>query len=161
MNKMKPLILPLLMYKESGSIRKGTKKKSFVIPSWNHLYTIVNNRPILDKWALLHKRKIINIAKEWKEETGWKKTIDQKVIIKTKVFWPTARKSDPHNIDKLILDALEEAELYDNDCNVLLQYQDFDLDLEYPRIELILIPGPPFDRKKRKRELQKKNKKNT
>lgn len=143
---MEKLILPLYMYKETGDRRKGTKKESYVLPSWNHLYTIVNNQPILGKWALEHKEKIKYIGMSWKNKNKWKMTVDQKVIMKAKIFWGSARKSDPHNLDKLILDALEEANLYDDDCNVLLQYIDFDIDLNNPRIEIELEKGDLFDR---------------
>jgi len=129
------LTLPLLMYKEKGSVKKGTKKQLYVVPSWNHLYVIRNNRPILDKWALEHKEKYINETKKWIEENKWKKTENKKIIVNIWVYWNDARKKDCHNIDKLLMDSLNDL-IYDDDANALVRFIDWNVDRENPRIEL-------------------------
>lgn len=132
---MEKMVLPLLMYKEKGSIRKGTKKRGLVVPSWNHLYVIRKSRPILDEWAKAHKEKLQKEAISWVKNTGWKCTEGVKVIAKTSVFWNDNRKKDTHNLTKLIFDALEGI-IYDNDYYVLVQFMDFQIDKKDPRIEI-------------------------
>lgn len=153
--KMDKLILPLLMYKESGSERKGTKKSHYVVPTWNHLYQIRNSRKFLDKWALQHKEKIEILTLNWIEKHNWKKTIDRKIYVDVWVFWPDARERDCHNIDKILMDAFEDAGIYDNDTNALLRFQDFEIDMESPRIEVLFTVGDEFNRKEIVKEQRK------
>lgn len=129
------LVLPLLMYKETGSIKKGTKKSKYVVPSWNHLYIIRNNRPILDKWALDHKDILIAKLSAWKSQNNWTTTQNQKVAVNIWVYWNDKRRKDCHNLDKLVLDAMNEI-IFDDDCNALVRFMDFEYDKENPRIEV-------------------------
>lgn len=152
---MKPLELPLLMYKETGSVRKGTKKSSWVVPSWNHLYVIRNNAPILDQWAKAHKNKIMAATTAWADENKWEMTEDRKVFVRVRVFWNDARQKDCHNLDKLVMDAFEGI-IFDNDSNGLLQFVDFTIDIENPRIEVEFEAGEFIDRKKIAEEQRKK-----
>lgn len=155
---MGKLILPLMMYKESGSENKGTKKFHYVVPTWNHLYQIRNSRKFLDKWALSHKEKLERLTKDWIEENNWEKTINQKVYVDIWVYWPDARERDCHNIDKLIVDVFEDAGIFDNDSNALIRYQDFEIDLENPRIEVTFKKSNFFDRKLVVKNLRKEKK---
>lgn len=132
---MKRLVLPLLMYKEKGSIKKGTKKSSYVVPTWNHIYYIRRNTPTLDKWAYLYKEKLIDCMNGWVTENNWEMTVKKKVVVNIWVFWNDRRKKDCHNIDKLILDSMNEL-IFDDDCNALVRFQDFEIDKENPRIEV-------------------------
>lgn len=164
---MNRLLLPLMMYKESGSEKKGTKKRHLVVPTWNHLYTIVskityiNGKPkassskVLDSWALKHKEKIEILTRNWIEENEWVTTQKKKVYVDAWVYFPDARERDCHNIDKILMDAFEDAGIYDNDCNALLRYQDFDIDMDKPRIEIEFNVGEHFDRKAKVKELKK------
>ncbi|MFP3725687.1 RusA family crossover junction endodeoxyribonuclease [Priestia filamentosa] len=164
---MNRLTLPLMMYKESGSEARGTKKRHWVVPTWNHLYTIVSkityvkgkpkasSTKILDSWALKHKEKIEVLTRNWIEENDWVMTEGRKIYVDAWVYFPDARERDCHNIDKVIMDAFEDAEVYDNDCNALLRYQDFDIDIDNPRIEIEFTVGECFNRKKRVEELKK------
>lgn len=142
------LTIPLLMYRETGSVVKGTRKASYVTPSWNHLYILKGSRQFLDKWAIKHKKRIISLAQEWVQENNWEMTENRKVIVNMWVYWSDSRKRDCHNIDKLILDALESV-IFDDDSNVLLRFQDFDIDRENPRVEIEFVVGEEFNRKKR------------
>ncbi|MCU7666932.1 RusA family crossover junction endodeoxyribonuclease [Bacillus thuringiensis] len=155
---MDRLILPLMMYKESGSAAKGTKKKHLVVPTWNHLYQIRDSRKFLDSWALKHKEKIEILTRQWMLENDWETTHDKKVYVDVWIFWSDARERDCHNIDKIIMDAFEDAGIYDNDCNALVRYQDFDIDMQNPRVEVEFTVGSRFVRKEKVEE-QKKQKK--
>lgn len=159
------------MYKETGNLSKGNKKAHNVVPTWNHLYTIVSKvtspkgKPIkitsskvLDKWALKHKEKIEILTRNWMEENGWVTTEDHKVFVDVWVYYPDARERDCHNIDKILMDAFEDAGIYDNDSNALLRFQDFDIDIENPRLEIEFKVKSYFNRKERVAELKKANK---
>lgn len=155
---MEPLVLPLMMYKESGSLKKGTKKTHGVVPTWNHLYQIRQSRLFLDKWAKEHKQKLEVLTLNWMDHNEWEPAIDKKVIVDVWVYWPDARARDCHNIDKIMLDVFEDAGIYDNDANALLRYQDFDIDLENPRIVVEFTLGEPFNRKDRVKDIKKEMK---
>jgi len=129
------------MLKGRGSKKKGTFKESYVVPSWNHLYIIRNNRPILDKYATSHKNTLVKLCTEWLQDSSWKPTVNTKVIVRIMVFWPDLRKRDAHNLDKLVLDAMEEAGLFDNDACALVRYMDISVDRENPRLEITLEKG--------------------
>lgn len=151
---MERMILPLLMYKEKGSIKKGTKKSQLVVPTWNHLYIRRGSSLILDDWVYKHVEKMKNIAEKWVKENNWEKTEEQKVIVNCYVFWNDARKKDAHNIMKLHMDVFNDL-IYDDDSNALLRIMDIDIDIENPRIEFEFEVKEPFDRKNRKKELEK------
>jgi Holliday junction resolvase RusA-like endonuclease len=152
---MNKLTIPLMMYKESGSRLKGTKKYHNVVPTWNHLYQIRSSRLFLDKWALEHKEKLEILSRNWMEENNWETPVNQKVYVDAWIWFPDARERDCHNLDKIILDSFEDAGIFDNDCNALLRYQDFDIDLENPRIEITFTIKEPFDRKEKVKQLRK------
>lgn len=151
----KRLILPLMMYKESGSTKKGTKKFHNVVPTWNHLYTIQNSRLFLDKWAAAHKEKLEILTRNWMLENKWETTEKKKVYVDVWIWFPDAIERDCHNLDKIILDAFEDAGVYENDSNALVRYQDFDIDLEKPRVEVEFTIKEDFDRKERTASLRK------
>lgn len=140
---MNKLVLPI----QFTRYRKG--KKSVVVPTWNHLYLIRRNKLILDKYAVSYKNKLISLAKDWMEENEWETTVNHKVFVDVWIYWSDARKRDCHNIDKVLMDALEDAGIYDNDCNALLRYQDFDIDSDNPRIEVKFTVGELYTRKKK------------
>jgi hypothetical protein len=157
--EMDTLILPLMMYKEKGSLKKGTKKYMWVTPTWNHLYMVAGGRVFLDSWALLHKEKLINLIDEWIVKNRWVTLRDQKLIVNCTVYLPSAKTIDLHNLDKLVLDAMEgENRILENDSFILLRYQDFDIDVENPRMEITFEVGEFFDRKLRKKEIEKNKK---
>lgn len=155
---LKRLILPLMMYKESGSAKKGTKKFHNVVPTWNHLYTIQNSRLFLDKWAATHKEKLEILTRNWMMENKWKTTVKKKIYVDVWIWFPDAIERDCHNLDKIILDAFEDAGIYENDSNALVRYQDFDIDLENPRIEVEFKIKEEYDRKERANSLRKMKK---
>lgn len=156
---METLVLPLMMYKEKGSIKKGTKKNMWVVPSWNHLYTIARNRVFLDSWAQKHKELLSENIEQWVYRNGWTLLKDQKLIANCMVYLPSAKTIDLHNLDKLVLDCME-GRIIEDDSFILLRYIDFDIDIDHPRIEFTFEIGEKFDRKERKKEVMKEKKAN-
>lgn len=152
MKSMEPLVLPLMMYKEKGSLKKGTKKNMFVCPTWNHLYTVARGRVFLDFWAQKHKELLSENIDHWVYQNNWTLIKDQKLIANCTVYLPSAKTIDLHNLDKLVLDSME-GRIIEDDSFILLRYMDFDIDIEHPRIEFTFEIGEKFDRKGRKKEL--------
>lgn len=151
---MEKLVLPLLMYKEKGSVRKGTKKSQLVVPTWNHLYIRRGNSVILDQWVEQHVSKMADLTEKWIEKNKWEKTENTKVVVNCEVFWNDAKQKDAHNILKLHMDVFNDR-IYDDDSNALLRIMDFDLDIENPRLEFSFEIKERFDRKERKKQLEK------
>lgn len=75
-------------------------------------------------------------AKLWARETGW--TIPEKghkVLMRTWTYWPDKRRRDTHNTIKILADALEGV-LYTDDRYLLIQEQDYAIDVANPRVEI-------------------------
>jgi len=151
---MEKLVLPLLMYKEKGSIKKGTKRSQLVVPTWNHLYIRRGNSVILDQWVEKHVEKMADLTENWIQQYNWEKTENKKVIVNCHVYWNDAKKKDCHNVLKLHMDVFNDR-IYDDDCNALLRIMDFDIDLDEPRLEFTFEVKEHYDRKERKKELTK------
>lgn len=154
------LYLPLLMYKESKV--NGEKKTHYVVPTWNHIYKVGNRRIYMDKWAKLYKQNITILTKEWIKKHSWRKTQDRKVFVDVVIYFHDAIRRDCSNLDKLFLDAFEDAGIYDDDMNALVRFQDFGIDIDNPRIEVNFIVGEKFNRKEevqRQKKLKKKKEK--
>lgn len=84
-----------------------------------------------------YQNQIGYIAKQQAKKQGWTKTVKEKVIMYFWFFWPDARQRDTGNQKKVILDALEGV-LYDNDRWVLERDQDWVIDRQNPRIEIVI-----------------------
>jgi hypothetical protein len=84
-------------------------------------------------------------------------TVDHKVIVNCTVYWNDAKTKDAHNALKLHMDIFN-SKIYDDDCNALLRFQDMDIDTEDPRLEFTFEVGERFNRKERKKELEKQKK---
>lgn len=127
------LVLPIQFYYEKG--RGKSKKSGLAVPTWNHIFFYRRGQPNLTKWAFEYKEKLIELVKEWKDENQWE-TTDCKTIVNIWVYFPDKRVRDCHNLDKVLLDALEEAQIFTNDRWALVRYMDFDYDKDNPRFEL-------------------------
>lgn len=109
------------------------------IPSVNHMY--MNTRAKgkgskkLKPEAEVWKEETVLLASNWRRKNGWK-THPGKVRVKLWFFHPDRRKRDTHNGLKILLDALEDARIYENDRYALPQIMDFEVDRENPRIEI-------------------------
>lgn len=140
---MPRLIIPLLMEKRRRNKTTKQMENIWVVPTWNHLYTIVNNRPTLGKWGEIYKERVAEAALEWAMDHDWAPVTDRKVILRVWIYWNDARSKDCHNTDKAWADALEGI-IYDDDSQALIQYQDFQIDRLRPRIEIEPIIGEPI-----------------
>lgn len=102
------------------------------IPSVNHMYMNTRKlRPEAEVW----KEETILLASNWRRKNGWK-TATGKVIVRLWFYFPDRRKRDTHNGLKILLDALEDARIYENDRYALPQIMDFEVDRENPRVEI-------------------------
>lgn len=74
-------------------------------------------------------------ANIWRRRNRWE-TAQGKTIVRLWFFFPDRRKRDTHNGLKLLLDALEDAGIYENDQYALPRIMDFEIDRQNPRIEI-------------------------
>lgn len=83
------------------------------------------------------------LAKTWMLETGWQvPPPDQKLVLRYWVFWPDARRRDPGNLPKVLLDSLKGV-LFSDDNICMPQAMDFTVDRQHPRIEITLRRARP------------------
>ncbi|OMF17203.1 endodeoxyribonuclease RusA [Paenibacillus amylolyticus] len=108
-------------------------------PSVNHMYknAMVRGRrmkvktPIAEAWfeeTILH-------ATVWRNKNRWS-TATGKVIVRLWYFFPDKRRRDTHNTLKPLMDALEDAGIYEDDQTALPQIMDYEVDRKNPRIEI-------------------------
>lgn len=108
-------------------------------PSVNHMYrnARVGRRqmkvlsPEARKW---YDDTVIQ-ANVWRNKNKWS-TATGKVVVRLWFYFPDRRKRDTHNALKALLDALEDACIYQNDQYALPQVMDFEVDRKNPRIEI-------------------------
>jgi crossover junction endodeoxyribonuclease RusA len=110
-----------------------------VPPSVNHMYrTFTTNgrrmkvlTPLAQRWF----DNTVITANLWRNKNKWS-TAKGKVVVRLWYFFPDLRKRDTHNGLKALLDALEDARIYDNDKYALPWVMDFQVDREHPRVEI-------------------------
>lgn len=134
------IVIPLLMEKRRRNPTSRQMENIWVVPTWNHLYTIVQNRPTLGKWGQLYKERVAEVAVDWAMDHDWAPIADRKVVLRVWIYWNDAKSKDCHNTDKAWADALEGI-IYEDDSQALIQYQDFQIDRVNPRIEIEPIVG--------------------
>ncbi len=66
----------------------------------------------------------------------WRPISDRKVVVELTYFWPDRRRRDTHNRIKELMDVLQAAGAFANDCQALAREHDFHLDNERPRVEI-------------------------
>jgi crossover junction endodeoxyribonuclease RusA len=112
-------------------------------PSVNHLYRnhTINGRRmrVITKEGQQWIDAAILYAKQWQRKSGWNKA-SGKVVMRLWYYFPDKRRRDTHNTLKGLLDALEEAGLYDDDKMVLPRIMDFEVDRLNPRVEILIEP---------------------
>jgi crossover junction endodeoxyribonuclease RusA len=110
-------------------------------PSVNHMYrnAIIKGRviPVYTQAATHWKTETILLAAKWARRVNWR-TAEGKVIVRIWYYFPDKRKRDTHNTLKALMDALEDARIYDNDQLALPHIMDYTVDRENPRIEIEL-----------------------
>ncbi|EHQ63644.1 endodeoxyribonuclease RusA [Paenibacillus dendritiformis C454] len=108
-------------------------------PSVNHMYrnARVKNRNmrVLTDVAHAWYEETVLTANVWRRRNRWM-TAQGKTIVRLWFFFPDRRKRDTHNALKLLLDALEDAGIYENDQYALPRIMDFEIDRQNPRIEI-------------------------
>ncbi len=111
-------------------------------PSVNHMY--INGRighrlsRILSKSAKMWFEDSVILASNWRVKNEWT-TAHHKIIVKLWYYFPDYRRRDTHNTIKILLDALEDAQIYVDDKWALPQIQDFEIDKARPRVEMEFI----------------------
>lgn len=66
-----------------------------------------------------------------------------KVVVEIWYYWPDESDRDTHNRLKELMDALQRAMVFPNDCCALAREQDYAVDREDPRIELRIYLAAP------------------
>jgi crossover junction endodeoxyribonuclease RusA len=108
-------------------------------PSVNHMY--INGRighrlsRILSKSAKMWFEETVIKASDWRVKNEWS-TAHHKTIVKLWYYFPDYRRRDTHNTIKILMDALEDAQIYVDDRWALPQIQDFEIDKVSPRVEI-------------------------
>lgn len=75
------------------------------------------------------------LANLWRSKNRWR-TPKGKVIVRLWYYFPDKRRRDTHNTLKALLDALESAQIYEDDKLALPQIMDYEIDRKNPRIEI-------------------------
>lgn len=108
-------------------------------PSVNHMYVNANvngrRMKILKPQAKAWLEDTVYRALQWRQENNWP-TASGKVIVRLWFFFPDKRRRDTHNGLKVLLDALENGGIYEDDKLALPQIMDFQHDKSNPRIEI-------------------------
>jgi len=108
-------------------------------PSVNHMYfnRYFNNRIIksLSTTAQIWFKNSIILIHDWKSKNKWV-TVDSKIIVNIWFYFPDNRKRDTHNGLKILMDVLEKAEIYTDDKYAMPRIIDYQIDRQYPRIEI-------------------------
>lgn len=108
-------------------------------PSINHMYVNARvghgTKRVLTKTALQWRDETVAIANVWRVSNKWS-TVQRKVVVRLWFYFPDKRRRDTHNGLKVLLDALEDALIYQDDRLALPQIMDYQCDKRNPRIEI-------------------------
>ena len=66
----------------------------------------------------------------------WRPIDEGKVVVELTYFWPDRRRRDTHNRIKELMDVLQAAGAFANDCQALARERDFLIDRQQPRVEV-------------------------
>ncbi len=73
----------------------------------------------------------------------WRPIAEGKVVVELTYFWPDRRRRDTHNRIKEVMDVLQEAGAFLNDCQALARERDFLVDRRRPRVEVMIRAKRP------------------
>ncbi|MEF2965072.1 RusA family crossover junction endodeoxyribonuclease [Paenibacillus sp. M1] len=108
-------------------------------PSVNHMYinAYVKGRQmkILKPEAKAWLEDTVYRATQWRQMNEWS-TASCKVIVRLWFYFPDKRRRDTHNGFKVLLDALEDGGIYEDDKLALPRVMDWEVDRQNPRIEI-------------------------
>lgn len=68
--------------------------------------------------------------------TNWQPIIRGKVVVELTYYWPDRRRRDTHNRIKEIMDLLQTAGIFADDCQALARELDYLIDRKHPRVDL-------------------------
>lgn len=108
-------------------------------PSVNHMY--INGRighrlsRILSKSAKMWVDESVLRANVWKGQNKWE-TSHYKTIVRLWYYFPDYRRRDTHNTLKILMDALEQAQIYADDRYAMPHIMDYEIDKGNPRVEI-------------------------
>ncbi len=106
-------------------------------PSVNAMYRYGNGRAYKTDAAKAWAQEVGYVARSACKRQNWKCAKGRKVRLTLKAFWPDARRRDMNNLHKALCDALEHI-VYDNDRYVLITDEDYRVDRQRPRIEVVV-----------------------
>lgn len=86
-------------------------------PSVNRVWQVAHNRIILTQEGRVYRERVIKIIKEKKDNNN-KLNFKHLLHLKVEIYPPDKRRRDADNILKSLLDALQHAELYENDSQI-------------------------------------------
>ena len=75
--------------------------------------------------------------------TRWRPIAEGKVVVELSYFWPDRRRRDTHNRIKELMDVLQAAGAFANDCQALARERDFLIDGRRPRVEVVVRAKRP------------------
>jgi crossover junction endodeoxyribonuclease RusA len=73
----------------------------------------------------------------------WRPIAEGKVVVELSYFWPDRRRRDTHNRIKELMDVLQAAGAFANDCQALARERDFQIDRRRPRVEVAVRAKRP------------------
>ena len=73
----------------------------------------------------------------------WRPVAEGKVVVELSYFWPDRRRRDTHNRIKELMDVLQAAGAFANDCQALARERDFEIDRRRPRVEVTVRAKRP------------------
>ena len=108
-------------------------------PSVNHMY--VNARfgrrvaKILSQAAKQWFEQAVIQTKIWKISNSWQ-TQNDKTVVNIWFYLPDNRRRDTHNSLKILMDALQDGGIYEDDRYAMPRIMDYEIDKDNPRIEI-------------------------
>lgn len=108
-------------------------------PSINHMYVNARFKKRIAK-VLSHAAKIwfeeaVIITNNWRQFSNWQ-TQDGKTVVNIWFYLPDNRRRDTHNSLKILMDALEDGRIYEDDRYAMPRIMDYEIDKDNPRIEI-------------------------
>jgi crossover junction endodeoxyribonuclease RusA len=106
------------------------------VPSVNHLYsTNRQGRRFMTQAYKDYKKGIGSIGALEKYRQNWIYSMDERIVMELRIFWPDARRRDADNIIKIIQDSFTGI-LYHDDYLVFPRVMDVNIDRKNPRVEI-------------------------
>jgi crossover junction endodeoxyribonuclease RusA len=84
-----------------------------------------------------------NAARRAIATARWRPIAEGKVVVELSYFWPDRRRRDTHNRIKELMDVLQAAGAFANDCQALARERDFQIDRRRPRVEVAVRAKRP------------------